>query len=64
MDIMEIVNLISSVGFPIVMCVMMYKYITDDSKQTREAIVSLQGSIKALEELISKLVENRKEVEQ
>lgn len=59
MEITEIVNIISSVGFPIVMCLMMYKYITEDSKQTRDAITSLQGSIKALEELISKLVDNK-----
>lgn len=45
MNITEIVNVISSVGFPIVMCVIMFKYLQknddkreEDSKEIREAI--------------------------
>lgn len=53
----EIVNLISSMGFPIVMCLLMYKFITDDSQQTREAINSLELAIKSVQMAIDGLSE-------
>ena len=59
MDITEIVNIISSVGFPIVMCVLMYNYITKDSQATRETVTALKESINALEELIAQLIEKK-----
>lgn len=45
-------NLIASVGFPIVMCLLMYKYITNEAKQTREAIQALTVSVSAIQKSI------------
>ena len=52
MDFTEITNLVTSVGFPVVMCLLMYKYITDDSKQTRDAITALEKAVDNLIEII------------
>lgn len=56
MDITELTPLITSVGFPIVMCLLMYKYVTEDSKQTREAIKNLESAIRAIEKGIDALI--------
>lgn len=56
MDYNVVVQAITSVGFPIVMCLLMYKYVTEDSKQTRETIHSLEEAIKAIESGIDILI--------
>lgn len=44
MDINTIVSLIGSIGFPIVMCLLMIKYIQDLNKQYTTSIKSLTDS--------------------
>lgn len=55
MDMTEATSLITSVGFPIVMCLLMYKYITEDSKQTRETIESLKLALSNVQSAIDGL---------
>lgn len=38
----EIVNLISTVGFPIVFCLLMWKYFSEQSKQLQEVITDFK----------------------
>lgn len=56
MDMGAITQAITSIGFPIVMCLLMYKYVTEDSKQTRETIHELKETIKAVEAGINALI--------
>lgn len=57
MDLMQsITAMIGSVGFPIVMCLMMYKYMTDVQKKTDETLSSLTNAISALEKGVDTLV--------
>lgn len=49
MNIQELANLITSVGFPIVMCLLMFKYISEENKATRETLSALETAIKTLE---------------
>lgn len=57
MDMNSIVNIISSVGFPIVMCVLMFRYLeaTDDKREqdTGKILETVNNNTM----LISKLVE-------
>lgn len=57
MDVMQAVTtMIGSVGFPIVMCLMMYKYMTDVQKKTDETLSGLTNAISALEKGVDTLV--------
>jgi hypothetical protein len=56
MEINEITNLLTSVGFPVVMCLLMYRYVIEDSKQTREVIRSLETAIHTLEKGVEDLI--------
>ena len=57
MDVMQAITaMIGSVGFPIVMCLMMYKYMTDVQKKTDETLASLTNAISALEKGVDTLV--------
>ncbi len=38
----DVVNIISSVGFPIVFCLLMWKYISDQNKHLEEVIVEFK----------------------
>lgn len=38
----EIVNLISTVGFPIVFCLLMWKYFSEQNKQLQEVITDFK----------------------
>lgn len=57
MDITAISSLITSVGFPIVMCLLMYKYITDETKATRTTLSALESAIHALEKGVEDLIQ-------
>lgn len=59
MDITDITNLISSVGFPIVMCIVLFKYMEknddkreEEAKELREVI---NNNTLVLTELVSKI---------
>lgn len=56
MEMTEITSLITSVGFPAVMCLLMYKYVIEDSKQTRETIQALETAIHSLENGVENLI--------
>ena len=45
MDISAIVSIISTVGFPIVMCIIMFKYITTLTENHKEEIKLLKNSM-------------------
>ena len=57
MEITEMTSLITSVGFPIVMCLLMYKYVTDESKETRATLSMLESAIHALEKGVEDLIQ-------
>lgn len=57
MDATAITSLITSVGFPIVMCLLMYKYITDETKATRATLSALESAIHALEKGVEDLIQ-------
>lgn len=42
----NVTQLISSLGFPIVMCIIMFKYMTEESKNHKEEVNALKDSIK------------------
>lgn len=52
-----IVSLIGSLGFPIVMCLMMFKYMEEEQKTHREESNSLRDAVNKLEIAITKLTE-------
>lgn len=59
MDVSAIVNMISTVGFPIVMCVIMFKYLekTDDKREqdTRQILESVNNNTQVIAKLVDKL---------
>lgn len=57
MDIGNISSIISSVGFPIVMCIIMFEYLQKESENHREETSSLKDAITKLEEAIITLTE-------
>lgn len=67
MDVQTITSLISGVGFPIVMCLMMFKYMQDEqanhkqeSDTLKDAINELKVAITALTERINNLEDKTK----
>ena len=48
MDMSAIVQMISSVGFPIVMCVILFNYIKETQSKLTEAVNSLTDTVSAL----------------
>lgn len=67
MDINTISTLIGSIGFPCVMCLMMFKYMEDEqnthkqeSETLKEAINELKVAITALTERITNLEDKSK----
>ena len=46
MDANTIISTISSVGFPIVMCLIMFKYMQEESKNHKNEVDSLKESLK------------------
>lgn len=53
MTIQDIETLITSVGFPIVMCMLMWKKISDSDEQQTKLITELKASIDGLKEAIN-----------
>lgn len=58
MDINEIVNIIGTVGFPIVMCVLMFKNMTERDKATTEIVKQNTESITKLCEKVDRLLDS------
>mgnify|MGYP003289852812 CR=1 FL=1 len=62
----DIVNIISSVGFPIVFCLLLWKYISDSTRQLTEVItdfkVTMMENNRLLMTICNKLeIESEKE---
>lgn len=57
MDYQAIVNLISGVGFPIVMCLIMFKYMEDENKAHQEESTNMREAINDLKVAITQLTE-------
>ena len=53
MNINDVETLITSVGFPIVMCMLMWKKISDSDEQQTKLITELKASIDTLKEAIN-----------
>lgn len=56
----SIASLISSIGFPIVMCLLMFKYTTDLNETHREETNALKDAINELKVAITTLTERLK----
>lgn len=52
MDLQAISTICSSMGFPIVMCLLMFNYIKTEQKDTREMINTLKESVDRLIETL------------
>lgn len=57
MDVATITSLISGVGFPIVMCLMMFKYMQDEQETHRDESDALKEAINELRVAITTLTE-------
>jgi len=61
----EIVQVVSSVGFPIVFCLLMWKYISEQNKHLEEVIVDFKVTMmennRLLNYLINQLQPEKKE---
>ena len=59
MEINEITNLITSVGFPILMCVWFFKWFTSEYKseqeKTRDVMNTLKETINELKNIVEKM---------
>lgn len=60
MEVQEITNLITSVGFPILMCVWFFKWFTSEYKneqeRTREVINTLQDTVNELKIVVENIM--------
>lgn len=56
-DVATITSLISGVGFPIVMCLMMFKYMQDEQETHRDESDALKEAINELRVAITTLIE-------
>ena len=52
----DIVNIISSVGFPIVFCLLMWKYISEQNKHLEEVIVDFKVTMRENNRLLTYLI--------
>lgn len=61
MEITEIVNMISTVGFPIAMCIMLCWYVKSTNDSYRQDIKSLQQSIDNNTAVMNKIIDKLEE---
>lgn len=54
MDVNDVFNFISTIGFPITMCVLMFKTMTDTLKVNSESITKLCDKIDRLIDMMDK----------
>lgn len=54
MDVQAILTAVGSIGVPGVMCFMLFQYMREDSRQTRDAITELKVAIVTLTERLKK----------
>lgn len=61
MEITEIVSMISTVGFPIAMCIMLCWYVKSTNDSYRQDIISLQQSIDNNTAVMNKIIDKLEE---
>lgn len=61
MEITEIVSMISTVGFPIAMCIMLCWYVKSSNDSYRQDIKSLQQSIDNNTAVMNKIIDKLEE---
>ena len=61
MEVTEIINMVSTVGFPIAMCLMLSWYVKTSNDSYREDIRSLQQSIDNNTAVMNKIIEKLEE---
>lgn len=61
MEITEIINMVSTVGFPIAMCLMLSWYVKTTNDSYRNDIKSLQQSIDNNTAVMNKIIEKLEE---
>lgn len=54
----DVVNLVASVGFPIVFCLLMWKYFSEQSKQLQEVITDFKVTMMENNRLLTYLCNN------
>ena len=54
----EIVNLVSTVGFPIVFCLLMWKYFSEQNKQLQEVITDFKVTMLENNRLLTYICNN------
>ena len=59
MDVNEIINFISTVGFPIVMCVFMFRRMTEQDDKLTNIVVNNTEQITKLCEKIDRLLDEK-----
>ena len=62
MDVGTVTNLITAVGFPIVACIYMAKYITKNNENTRNQIENLNNERKTVLEDMKESIDNNTRV--
>lgn len=60
MDIQAVTTICSSIGFPIVMCLLLFSYIKTEQKETRDIINSLKQSVETLSDILKERRDNEK----
>lgn len=58
MDIAELVNMISTVGFPIVMCVILFKYMEKNDDKREQEAKEMREAINNNTQVMNSLLEN------
>ncbi len=61
MEITEIINMVSTVGFPIAMCIMLCWYVKSTNDSYRQDIKSLQQSIDNNTAVMNKIIDKLEE---
>ena len=55
MDITQITNIISTIGFPIVMCIIIFKHLDKEREDHKEEITSLKDILSDTKNVIAEL---------
>lgn len=55
MEFGDVLSGVGSVGFPIVMCIMLFWYIKDEQGKTREVLNKLENTIETLKAIVENI---------
>ena len=64
MEALEIIlSAIGSLGFPIVMCILMFDYMKKSSNQLNSSVASLTGVVNELKDLVKLMLANQSNIQ-